>query len=141
MWGKLTKRNDRTRTNIITEPHELYRFLATLGVEVTNLEFASDDVVWRSWKLSAEEYVPNLYHTNEVIGAYVTAGVRIHLYIFLDWLQEISMYCDTDTVSFIKPSAEPCPIATWDKLGNMQCERKPPEFITDLRQVGQNICI
>jgi hypothetical protein len=60
MRGKLTKRNDRTRAKITTEPHELYRFLATPGVIVTNLAFASDDVVWLSWKLSAEEYVPNL---------------------------------------------------------------------------------
>ena len=67
MWGKLTERNDRTRTKIITEPHELYRFLDTPGVEVTNLAFASDDVVWLSWK------VPNLPHTNEVKGAYFNA--------------------------------------------------------------------
>ena len=52
MSGKLTERNDRTRNKIITEPHELYRFLATLGLEVTNLVFASDDVVWLSWKVT-----------------------------------------------------------------------------------------
>ena len=86
MWGKLTERIDRTRTKIITEPHELYRFLATPGVEVTNLAFASDDVVWLSWKLSAEENVPYITHINEVIDAYVTAGKRIYLYSFLDRL-------------------------------------------------------
>ena len=80
MWGKLTERNDRTRTKIITEPHEQYRFLATPGVEVTNVAFASDGVVWLSWKLSAEERVPNLTHTNEVIGSYVTAGARICMF-------------------------------------------------------------
>ena len=42
---KLTERNDKTRTKINIEPHEEYRFLATPGVEVTNLAFASDDVV------------------------------------------------------------------------------------------------
>ena len=74
--GKLTERNDRTRTKIKTEPHELYRFLATPGVEVTNLAFRSVDVVWLSWKMTVEENVPNLPHTNEVIGSYVTAGAR-----------------------------------------------------------------
>jgi len=49
MWVKLTERNDRTRTKIITDPHEQYRFVATPGVEVTNLAFASDDVVWLLW--------------------------------------------------------------------------------------------
>jgi len=67
MWGKLTERNDRIRTKIIAEPHEVYRFLATPGIEVTNLAFASNDVVWLTWKLSAEEYAPNLTHTNEVM--------------------------------------------------------------------------
>jgi len=54
MWGKLTERNDRTRTKIITEPHDLYTFLDTPDVEVTKLAFASDDVVWLSWKVSKE---------------------------------------------------------------------------------------
>jgi len=45
MWGKFTERNDRTKTKIITEPRELYGFLATPDIEVTNLVFASDDVV------------------------------------------------------------------------------------------------
>jgi len=84
MWGKLTERSDRTLTKLITVPHNLYRFLASPGVEVTNLAFSSDDVVWLSWKLSAEEKVPNPHYTNEVFGAYVIAGARIHLYSFLD---------------------------------------------------------
>jgi len=65
----------------------MYRFLATPGVEVTNLAFSSDDVVWLSWKLSGEENVHNIPQTNGVIGAYVTAVARIHLYSFLDRLQ------------------------------------------------------
>ena len=73
MWENLTKRIDRTRSKIITGPNELYVFLATPGIEVTNLAFASDEVVWHSWKVCAEENVPYLPHTNEVIGAYVSA--------------------------------------------------------------------
>jgi len=54
MWGKLTERNDRTITKIITEPKELYGFLATPGIEVTNIIFASDDLDRLSWKRGAE---------------------------------------------------------------------------------------
>jgi len=86
MWGNLTERNDRTQTKVISEPKDLYGFLATPGIEVTNLAFASDDVVWISWKHAAEEHVRNLRYTNEVIGAYVIAGARIHLYRYLDRL-------------------------------------------------------
>jgi len=106
MWGKLTERSNRTQTKLISEPAELYRFLVTPGVEVQNVMFASDYVVWISWQYSADERVPSLRHTNEVIGAYVTAGARIQLYGFLDKLQEKAVYTDTDSATFIQPGQE-----------------------------------
>jgi hypothetical protein len=62
---------------LISQPAELYRFLVTPGVEVQNMLFANDDVLI-SWQYLADERVPSLRHTNEIIGAYVTAGARIH---------------------------------------------------------------
>ena len=46
MWGKLTERSNRTQTLLISQPAELYRFLVTPSVEVQNMLFANDDVVW-----------------------------------------------------------------------------------------------
>jgi hypothetical protein len=88
--------------------------------------FANDDVVWISWQYSADVRVPNLRHTNEVIGAYVTAGARIHLYGFLDNLQEMAIYCDTDSVIFVQPGpvCKPTLTKTGDNLGHMQSELK-----------------
>jgi len=106
MWGKLTERSNRTKTMLISQPAELYRFLVTPGVEVQNMLFANDDVVWISLQYSTDERVPSLRHTNEVIGAYVTAGARIHLYGFLDKLQENAIYTDTNSVIFIQPGQE-----------------------------------
>jgi hypothetical protein len=54
---------------MVADPHELYKFLATPGVEVTHLLFASDEVVWVTWHVSEEEQLPGPRHTNEVIGA------------------------------------------------------------------------
>jgi len=70
--------------------------------------------------------VPRIRHTNEVIGAYVTAGARIYLYGFLDKLQEKAIFCDTDSVIFIQPGQEckPTLIKTGDNLGQMQFELK-----------------
>ena len=84
---KLTDRNNRTQTKLISDPKDLYRFLAKPCIKVINLVFAIDEVVWVSWKFTPEERVPSLRHTNEDIGAYVTAGARIHLYRHLDRLQ------------------------------------------------------
>jgi hypothetical protein len=61
--------------------------------------------------------VPNLHHTSEVIGAYVTAGAIIYLYGIIERLQENAIYCDTDSVIFNHTSAEPWSTATADKLG------------------------
>jgi hypothetical protein len=57
-WGKLTERNNRTKSKMIADPHELCKFLATPGVEVTHLLFASDDVVWVTWRISEDENIP-----------------------------------------------------------------------------------
>jgi len=48
-------------------------------MEVMNLQFASDETVWVTWKHAAEEHERSLLHKNEVIGTYVSAGANIHL--------------------------------------------------------------
>ena len=55
LWGKLAERQNRNQTKLISDPHELYRFLANPGVEVVILLFASDSVVWASWRYIAED--------------------------------------------------------------------------------------
>ena len=122
MWGKLTERNDKTQSRKITDPKELYNFLATPGIEVTNLAFASDDVIWISWKHSAEKHVSNLRHKNDGVAAYVTTDVRIHLYHYLDRLGERAIYCDRDSVIYIQPKDNPGLIETGDNLGDMTSE-------------------
>jgi hypothetical protein len=53
---------------MITDPSHLYRFFATPGIEVMNPLFDSDDVIWATWRIIAEENVHSP-HTKEVIGA------------------------------------------------------------------------
>ena len=83
-------------TKIIKDPKDLYGFVSTPDIDVTNLVFSSDDLVWIARKYGAEEQVPSLRHTNEVIGAYITAGATMHLYPYLKQLRTNAMYCDTD---------------------------------------------
>jgi hypothetical protein len=77
--------------------------------------FASDVVVCASCRYIAYEKVPNLPHTNEVIGAYVTAGARIHLYSYLDMLKQMALCCDTDSVIYIQPDYQPALIEMGDE--------------------------
>ena len=94
--GKIYREKQQDTDELNLSACRTYRFLVTPGVEVQNMLFANDGVVWISWQYSADERVPSLRHTNEVICAYVTAGARIHLYGFLDKLQEKAIYTDTD---------------------------------------------
>jgi hypothetical protein len=121
---------------MISDPHELYRFLSTPGVEVANLLFASDAFVWASWRYTDEENIPSLRHTNEVIGAFVTAGARLHLCSFLDRLQEKALYCDTDSVFYVQRDNEPALIPCGDRIGDMVSELKPGEHVTEFVSAG-----
>jgi hypothetical protein len=62
MWGNLTERSNRTQTKLISDPKVLYGFLATPVIEVVHVVFANEEVVWVSWKFTAEEHVPSLRH-------------------------------------------------------------------------------
>jgi hypothetical protein len=121
---------------MISEPQELYRFLFTAGMEVANLLFASDAVVWASWRYTDDENIPSLRHTNEVCGAFVTAGARLHLYSFLDRLQEKALYCDTGCVFYVQRDNEPALIPCGDWVGDMVSELKPGEHVTEFVGAG-----
>ena len=54
MWGILCENPRKTQTKLICDPQELYRFLATPGIEVRNLLFAGDSVVWLAWPHAEE---------------------------------------------------------------------------------------
>jgi len=111
---------------------EIYSFLATPGIAVANLVFANDDLVWASWRFMAEVEIPSLRHTDEVVGAYVTAGVRLHLYSNLDGLKERAIYCDTDIVVFVQPRNEPALADSGDNFEAMTSELRPFEFIEEI---------
>jgi len=80
--------------------------------------------------------VPSLCHTSEVIGAFVTTGARIHLYSYLDRLQDRAIYCDTYSVLFIQPSDEPALVETGNNLGQMTSELKANEIISEVVCAG-----
>jgi len=66
---------------MIADPQELFRYLATPGIEVTSL-FAGDEGVWVTWKyVEEEENMLVLRHKNEVVGACVMTGGRLKLLI------------------------------------------------------------
>jgi hypothetical protein len=101
--------------------------------------FASNEVVCASWKYTADENVPNIRHINEVIGVFVTAGARIHLYKYLDRLKQKTLYCGTDSVIFIQTDDQPALFETGDCLGAMTSDLKPGLHIEEFVSGGPKI--
>jgi hypothetical protein len=136
-WGKLTECENRTGSRLVSEPHELYRFLAAPDVSVSDVLFANDDVAWFKWRyVDDEEHMPMLRHTNHVIGAYVTTGARLKLYSYLDALREMAVYCDTDSVIYIQPCGRPPAVDCGDRLGDMTDELSPRVYIEEFVSGG-----
>ena len=136
MWGKFGEKPRKTQTWLISEPRELYRFLATSDFEVTKLLFAGDCVCWISRRHADVAPAPSFRHTNDAIVNFVTAGARLHLYSYLDKLKEHALYCDTDSVIFIRPRDDAALVQTGDCLGAMTSELKPRQFISELVSGG-----
>ena len=86
-----------------------------------------------------ETKVPNLRHTNEVIGSYVTAGARLHLYGQLDKLKDRALYRVTDSVVYIQPGRAPALVEIRDCLEAITSELKPNEIISEFVGGGPNI--
>jgi hypothetical protein len=134
IWGKLADNSPKTQTQIFYDPQDLYRFWATPGIEVTTLLFA---VCWIAWRHTDEAHDPTLRHTNDVIASYVTAGGRLHLYSYLDTLQERALYTDTNSVIFIQPRDGTELVETGDCLGAMTSVLKTGEIISEFVSGGQ----
>jgi hypothetical protein len=60
----------------------------------------------------------------------------MHLYSYLDRLQDRTLFCDTDSVFYVQKETEPNLIECRDKLGDMTDELKPGEFIDEFVSAG-----
>ena len=130
---KLCENPRETQTKLISDPQEQYSLLSTPGIEVTNLLFAGDEVVWAAWCHAKEARVQNLRHTNDVIVNYVTAAARLHLY---EYLTESVLYCDTDRVVLIEPRDGAALVEIGDCLGAMTLELKTNDIILEFVSGG-----
>jgi hypothetical protein len=80
--------------------------------------------------------MPALLQTNEVIGAYVTTGARLKLYMYLDALKERAIFFDTDSVIYIQKCWQPPAVTFGDKLGDMTNELRSDEYMVEFVSGG-----
>jgi hypothetical protein len=121
MWGKWAQNQTETQTTHVSSEKEFYELSTSPGIEVTNLTFPNDDVVWVSWKHS-DENLPTRKNVNVAVTAYVTTQVRLKLYMYLSELGESVLYCDTDSVIYVHKVGMTQKVKTGDYLGDLTDE-------------------
>jgi len=91
--------------------------------EVTNVVFPNDEIAICYYKDSKDMHIGS-NQTNVVIAAFVTAQGRLKLYSELRKIGQDLVYCDTDSVFYIKGKYEPL---LGDYLGMFTNEIDPAE--------------
>lgn len=120
IWGKFGERPDKMKKVFISERDKLLNLMTNPAYETHSLYTLSPDAVLASYKLINEcnTKQPNV---NVVIAAYTTAHARLHLYKYLDLLQDRVLYYDTDSVFFVKSDRD-IGLPLGDYLGDLTDE-------------------
>lgn len=120
LWGKFGERPEKIKKMFINERDQLLNLITDPSYETQSFYALSSDAILVSYKLLTESEMkhPNV---NLVVAAYTTAHARLHLYNYLDKLQERVLYYDTDSVFFID-STEDEGLPLGDYLGDLTDE-------------------
>ena len=97
LWGNFSQRNNKRQTKFVTEIAEFYKILLDDTLEVQKLVFLNDEMVEMSY-IQKDMFVDNSFDTNVFIACFTTSSARLMLYDKLDYLGDLVLYYDTDSV-------------------------------------------
>jgi hypothetical protein len=100
LWGKLAQNENTTVVSFIDRFDELLALVNDNSIEVTSLDFISDDVARTTHRKMAS--LMGLPNRNVVIASFVTADARLELFKVLHKLGDSVLYYDTDSVIYIE---------------------------------------
>ena len=133
LLGKFAQRSNLIKTEMVTEPKELFDLLYSSEFEVTDARLVNDETVEVHYRNTGEFEEQN-NKVNIVIAAYTTAYARLKLYDLLDQLQERVLYYDTDSVIYVHEPGKPEP-PLGDYLGDLTDELDG-DYITSFTACG-----
>ena len=120
LLGKFAQRSNLIKTEMVTEPKELFDLLYSSEFEVTDARLVNDEMVEVHYR-NVGEFEEQNNKVNIVIAAFTTAYARLKLYDLLDLLQERVLYYDTDSVVYVHEPGKPEP-PLGDYLGDLTDE-------------------
>lgn len=117
MGGKFLQRANLSQTSIFEDPKKIYELLKNLSVEVTEITPVNKNKILINWHNNPEE-LPESPLTSATVARYVTAQAWLHLYSFIEQLQDRMIYSDTDGKFFFE-GLNDMPLPTGDFLGQL----------------------
>lgn len=127
LWGKFGQRLNLTKTIITESPAKFFEILTDKTLIAKDFNMISDDYVMLHYE-EKKEFINDLGSTNIYLAAFTTSHARLKLYNELDRLDRNCLYCDTDSVIWVKKPNTYQPI-TGEYLGMLKNELKPNEII------------
>ena len=122
-WGRYAMNTDKNKCKFITKPFQLYNIMNTDQFVVNDVVFPNDEICICYYK-DAKDMHTGSNQTNVVIAAFVTSQARLKLYSELRKIGKDLIYCDTDSVFYIKGEYNPI---LGDYLGMFTNEIDPSE--------------
>lgn len=122
-YGKMAERTIKSKTKFIKEPYEYFEIQDDHSIDSIDDVFLVNDEVLQVTFTPRSEFVDPPPHAAVIQACYVTAYSRLHLYSYLEQLQERVFYMDTDSVIFSYKPDEVLP-ETGMLIGQMSDEIK-----------------
>ncbi|XP_055336280.1 uncharacterized protein LOC129586839 [Paramacrobiotus metropolitanus] len=133
-WGRLGMQDNKPNTKYISSPEEFYRMLLSGEYHIQSWDMFSDDVLQLAYTKETL-FVEQNPHTNVVLAAFTTCWARLHLYGYMEQVQDRLLYFDTDSIIFVDKPGSPTP-PTGKFLGDLTDELQPCQFISQFVSLG-----
>jgi hypothetical protein len=107
LWGRFGMQENLSKSEFAFQFERIVELLNDQTVEVQSIRVISEKAVQIVHRKKEIEYLPTSKDTNIFIALCTTAWARIRLYKELDKLKDRALYCDTDSVIYMRsPKAD-----------------------------------
>lgn len=121
LWGKFAQNSHLNRVVVTASEEEFFKYVLDDSIEFVDVLHISE-VLDRITYRKRTEFEDSPLTNNLPIAVFVTSLARLHLYKYLEMLGNSVLYCDTDSVIFLRDKSKPIPIEIADSLGCMSQE-------------------
>ncbi len=133
--GKFCEKSSKTKTCLVDGWKSLKWKLDDQEINISRIEQLSARTMVLSYK-EKEPFITESGMYNPTLAAYTTALARVQLLEkCLEVVGERALYCDTDSICYLKIPGSPEPIRG-EALGQLANELKPDEFGTSFQCVA-----